>query len=453
MAVAPPALEERANPALPRFARGPKPARRVELWLLVFTSLLTLAFYVLSNLGAKGALPAHVGAFLGLVLGLAMVVHLVNRWLVPMANPALLPIASFLNGVGYVVISRWNPQRAQLQAGWTAIGVLGYIVTLLLLRRSRDLDRYRYFLLIIAIGLLLAPLLPGIGRTVNGARLWIGVGPITFQPIEIAKLLLVIFFASYFSDKKELLSTPSVRVGDRLVIDPRPLMPILLMWGFAMAIIGSENDIGFAMLLFTIFIVMLWLATGRKRYLIGGFGLFAIGAVIAAQLFHQVHVRVSIWLNPWSPRWIDGQGAQLAYGWFAMANGGVGGTGLGLGKVSGLVPEISSDMILSAIGEELGLLGAAAVVVAFALLVGSGFRIAQSARSDFARLTAAGLTTVVGFQAFFIMAGVLRILPLTGITLPFVAYGGSSLVANYILLAILMRVSNESAETNALRRR
>ncbi|MEI6453404.1 MAG: FtsW/RodA/SpoVE family cell cycle protein [Actinomycetes bacterium] len=441
--------KSRGDGFLPRFIRGSKPPRRIEFWLLVFTSSLTLAFYVLANIGAKGKIPPHVFGLLTLILGLAMIVHLVNRWLVPLGNPGLLPIASFLNGIGYVVIVRWNPTRAQLQASWTAIGVIGYIITLLLVRRSRDLDRYRYFLLVIAVALLLAPLLPVLGHTVNGARLWIALGPIRFQPIEIAKLLLVVFFASYFSDKKEVLSIPSVRIGDRLVIDPRPLMPILLMWGLAMAIIGSENDIGFAMLLFTFFLAMLWLATGRRRYLVGGAVLFAAGAFVAAQLFHQVHVRVSIWLDPWSPQWVNSQGAQLVQGWYAMANGGVGGTGLGLGHAGQWVPEITSDMIFSAIGEELGLMGAACVVLAFALFIGSGFRIAQSARSDFARLTAAGLTTVVGFQAFFIMAGVLRILPLTGITLPFVAYGGSSLVANYILVAVLMRISNESAETNA----
>jgi cell division protein FtsW (lipid II flippase) len=271
------------------------------------------------------------------------------------------------------------------------------------------------------------------------------VGSAVFQPIELSKILLCIFFASYFAEKKELLSIPTARIGNRLVIDPRPLVPVIMTWGLAMLVIGVENDIGFALLIFTLFVGMLWITTGRWGYLVFGLALFAIGAVVAAHLFPQVHLRVEQWLNPWPA---SSGGGQLANTWYGLGSGGVGGTGLGLDHFAGQIPYLTSDMIFGAIGIELGLLGTSVVVIAFLLLVGAGLRIAQTARTDFSRLVATGLTMIVGFQAFFIMAGVLRLLPLTGITLPFMAYGGSSLVANYILVALLLRISDEGASTD-----
>ncbi len=315
----------------------------------------------------------------------------------------------------------------------------------LVVRHSRDLDRYRYLLLLGAGLLLVAPLIPGLGvsaKTTLGARLFVHLGPIQFQPIELAKILLCVFFASYFAENKELLSIPTARIGNRLVLDPRPLLPILVAWAMAMLVIGVENDTGFAMLIFTMFIALLWVTTGRWTYLVFGIVLFAIGTVAVTHLVPHVETRISGWLNP-------GLHTQLTQGKYAFANGGVGGSGLGLDRPAGSIPELTSDMIFSAIGDELGLIGAAGVVVAFVLLVGAGLRIAQTARSDFSKLVATGLTAILGFQAFFIMAGVVQLLPLTGITLPFVAYGGSSLVANYILIAILMRVSQEGASNAA----
>jgi cell division protein FtsW (lipid II flippase) len=390
--------------------------------------------------GAKGKIPPHVGPILGIILGLSLIAHVANRWLVPNANAVVLPLAALLNGIGYVVIVRWTPPAAKAQATWAALGVALYIATLIVVRHSRDLDRYRYLLLLIAGALLIAPLVPHLGLTILGARLFIHVGPVQFQPIEIAKLLLVVFFASYFAEKKELLSIPTARVGNRLVVDPRPLVPILLFWGFAMVVIGVEDDIGFAALIFTMFIVLLWITTGRWPYLLVALVLFAVGAFVAAHLFPHVHTRIADWLHLTSTY-------QLQQAAYALAHGGIGGSGLGIDRFAGYIPYVTSDMIFAAIGDEMGFIGAAAVVIAFVLLVGAGLRIAQAARSDFSRLVATGLTTVLGFQAFFIMSGVLRILPLTGITLPFVAYGGSSLVANYVLVALLMRISEEGASS------
>ena len=427
----------------PRFERIPKPRRRAELGMLLFVWAIIAGLYSLAALGAKGHMPPNAVSFLGIVLVLTLAVHVANRWLVPHASPVLLPLAALLNGIGYVEIVRWNPPAAQLQATWTLIGAALYVATLLFIKRSRDLDRYRYLLLLLAVVLMVLPVVPGIGENINGARLWIHFGSfLQFQPIEIAKLLLVIFFASYFADNKELLSIPTARVGDRLVLDPRPLIPILGAWFFAIAVLGAENDVGFAMLLFALFISMLWVATGRAIYLLVGLVLLVVGAVVAINLFPHVADRIDIWLNPW--KYATTNGGQLVQSWYSLGAGGVGGTGLGLGQAGLYVSYLTSDMIYTAIGEELGFMGTGVLVITFALIVGAGFHIAQRARSDFARLVACGLTLIIGFQAFFIMAGILRILPLTGITLPFAARGGSSLVANYILIAILMRISDET---------
>ncbi|MGP0029759.1 MAG: FtsW/RodA/SpoVE family cell cycle protein [Acidimicrobiales bacterium] len=433
---------------IPRYVVGPKPRRRTELGLLIFASLLTAALYVIAELGAKSKIPPHIGPFLGILLGLSLVAHLANRWLVPQANAVILPLAALLNGIGYVIIARWNPPFAKAQAGWVAIGVALYILTLLVVRYTRDLERYRYLLLLAGGILLVSPLF---FTPIQGARLWVHFGHFSFQPIEFSKILLCVYFASYFASNKELLAIPTARVGNRLFLDPRPLIPILVAWGAAMAVIALEDDIGFAALLFTLFIALLWISTGRVGYLILGFILFAAGAYFAARYFSQVHLRVNEWLDPWptatNP---NAGGSQLSQGWFGLGSGGIGGTGLGVDKALGTVPELTSDMIFAAIGTEMGLVGAAAVVFAFILMVGAGLRVSQTARSDFSRLVAAGLTIIIGFQAFFIMAGVLRLLPFTGITLPFVAYGGSSLLANYVLIALLLRISDEGAQSIAL---
>ncbi len=404
--------------------------------------VIVALLYSIASLGTKGHLPAHTGSFLGVLLGLTVGVHLANRWLVPYANPVLLPLVVLLNGMGYVEIVRWNPVAAQQQATWACVGALLYVATLLVVQRTRDLDRYRYVLLLLAVLLMLSPLFPVIGTSINGARLWIHFGSsVEFQPVEIAKILLAIFFASYLADKKELLSIPTVRVGQRLVLDPRPMVPILLAWGFALLVLGAENDIGFAMLIFTLFVTLLWVATGRWIYVLLGLVLFVIGALVAAHFFTQVHQRVDLWLNPWPQA--QGRGQQLVQTWYSMGSGGVGGTGLGLGK-SGAIPFLTTDMIYGAIAEEMGFMGSGILVIAFTLMVGAGFHIAQRCRTDFSRLCATALTLILGFQAFFIFAGVLRILPFTGITLPFVARGGSSLVANYVLVALLLRISNDA---------
>ncbi len=404
--------------------------------------LMVTSFYVLASLGAKGHMPPHLWLFLTIIVTISIGLHFAVRHYAPNSSQVLLPIATLLNGVGYVEIARWNPPLAAYQAMWVFISALGVVITLKLVRHVRDLDRYRYLTLLAAIALLLMPLIPHFGEGVNGARLWVRVGSISFQPVEVAKILLAFFFASYFAANRELLSTPTQRIGRWLIVPPKTLLPILFAWGFAIAILGAENDIGFALLLFALFLSLLWVTTGLKTYLLLGVGLFAGGALFAADFFSQVHHRVTLWLDPWSAVNFA-YSHQLAYGWFSLAAGGITGTGLGLGQ-SGSVPYITTDMIFAAVGEELGFLGVILVLCLFAAFVGEGFRIAQRANSDFVRLAATALSAIMGFQAFFIMAGVLRILPFTGITLPFMAYGGSSLFANYIIVALLLRISDEN---------
>ncbi|MDE3043384.1 MAG: FtsW/RodA/SpoVE family cell cycle protein [Acidobacteriota bacterium] len=425
----------------------PGNARWTELSLMILAWIVTTAFYVLASLGAQGHMPPRLWLFLASIVSISLIMHVAIRRYAPNASEILLPVATLLNGIGYVEIARWNPVRAGYQAIWFFLSAVALVVVLKVVKRVRDLDRYRYLTLLAAVGLLLAPLVPGVGLTVYGARLWVQVGPISFQPVEIAKILLVFFFASYFASNRELLSTPTQRIGSRSIVAPKVLLPILVAWGCAMGILGAENDIGFALLLFALFMSLLWVTTGLKSYVVLGLGLFAGGAYFAAKFFSQVQSRVGLWLDPWSAAHMA-YSHQLAYGWFSLAAGGVTGTGLGLGQ-SGTVPEITSDMIFAAVGEELGLLGLVVVVALFVVFVAEGFRIAQGAHSDFVRLTATGLSALMGFQAFFIMAGVLRLLPLTGITLPFMAYGGSSLFANYLVVALLLRISDE----NSLERR
>jgi len=426
--------------------------RRTELGLLLVGGITILFATLLVSLALTNALPDHAIESIVVMAGIALYLQIVNRWLIPDADPIIMPVALMLNGIGYVVIEALNslePGEAGQQVVWTILGLLAYTAVLYSIKRSRDLERYRYLLLVLAFVLLVAPLVPGINRSpgnVNdyGAKLWISFHSISFQPIEIAKLLLVLFFASYFVEKRELLTIPTRRVGDHLLPDLRAFGPVAVAWVLSLLIILGEHDIGFSLLLFVVFLSLLWITTGRWTYVVIGLILFAGGAYLATHLLTQVHTRVTDWLNPESTYNLDGGGYQAIQGELAFGRGGLWGSGLSLGIVQqGVVPAATTDFIFSAIGEELGLVGTVAVLVGYVLLIGSGLRAGLRARSDFAKLAAVGLTVTLGFQAFIIMAGVTRLLPDTGMTLPFVSYGGSSLVANYVLLALLMRISNE----------
>jgi peptidoglycan glycosyltransferase len=426
---------------------GP-PARRrnVELRLGLVAVAITVFGYALVQLADKPDLPPDLWVFVVAMIVLFVFAHLAVRELAPNADPVLLPIAAFLTGVGYITISRLDPDLARIQAGWMAAGVAAFAATLLIVRRVRTLENYRYTFLLLGVIALLLPLLPGIGKTINGARLWVGIGPLNFQPGEAAKVLLVVFFAAYLVDKRELLASGTRHLGRMNLPDPKHLGPLLLAWGFSILIMVMQKDLGSSLLFFAMFAAMLYIATDRAAYLIMGALMFVGGAAIAYQLFDHVQDRVRIWIDPWPEA--QGKGFQIVQSMFAFGTGGFAGTGLGLGNPQ-QIPNAPTDFVFSAIGEELGLLGTVAVLIAVLLLVGSGFRIAVQADRPFPKLFAAGLTTIIGVQAFVIVGGVTRVIPLTGVTLPFISYGGSSLIANFVILALLLRMSDDNARAPA----
>jgi cell division protein FtsW (lipid II flippase) len=416
--------------------------RTTELGLIILAALITAAAYALAGLGRTASIPANILPFLGIVLGLVIIAHVFTRRLAPRGDALLLPIAALLNGLGYVFIARLDEDLAAYQAAWTALGIACYVAVLLVVRRARDLQRFRYTFMAVGLLLLLLPLVPLIGQEINGARIWVSIGPVNFQPGEFAKIALAIFFAGYLVDKRELLGMATWPRFRPMLPDPKHLGPVLVAWGVSLLVMVTQKDLGSSLLFFALFILMLWISTERTAYLAVGTLLFAGGAYVAWRTFGHVQDRIATWLNPWP----DGQdeGFQVIQSWFALAWGGMSGTGIALGEPE-RIPVVETDFIFSAIGEELGLFGSAAIIIAFVLLVGTGLRIAVRTTDPFDKLLAAGLTILIGIQAFIIMAGVIRLLPLTGVTLPFVSYGGSSLLSNYILLALLMRISDDTA--------
>jgi cell division protein FtsW (lipid II flippase) len=421
--------------------------RRTELGLIVLSVLITGGAYTLAALGRTATIPANIVPFLAIVLALFVAAHIATRLLAPGADGMILPLAALLNGIGYVVIARLEQTRAEYhgqasaQAGWTVMGIGAFIVTLFVVRRARDLQRYRYTFLLLGIALLLLPLSPVV-KVINGARIWVYVGPISFQPGEFAKVVLAVFFAAYLVEKRELLGMATFPRFAPVLPDPKHLAPVLLAWGASLVVMTAEKDLGSSLLFFALFILMVWVATERQAYLGVGGVLFVGGSWFAYHAFGHVHDRITIWLDPWKDA--NNKGFQVIQAWFAMAWGGVAGTGLGLGNPD-RVPVGTTDFIFAAIAEELGLLGAAAVIFCYLLMVGAGLRVAVRAEAPFEKLLATGLTILIGVQSFIIMAGVTRLLPVTGVTLPFVSYGGSSLVANYVLLALLVRISDDTA--------
>jgi peptidoglycan glycosyltransferase len=416
--------------------------RNTELGLILLAIVITASTYTLASLGTTSDLPADIVPFLGVVLALLAGAHVATRRLAPAGDGVLLPIAGLLNGLGYVWIARLDEGLAALQATWTAVGIMAFVVTLAFVRRPRDLERYRYTFMLVGVGLLLLPLLPIVGKTVNGARIWVELGPISFQPGEFAKIILAIFFASYLVDKRELLGMAAKRFGPVTLPELRHFGPIVLAWAASLIVMTAQRDLGSSLLFFALFVVMLWVATERASYLVVSGLLFAVGAFAAWSAFDHVQSRIAIWLDPWSD--VTNQGFQVVQATFALAWGGVAGTGPGLGNPD-RIPLIETDFIFAAIGEELGLLGSVGILVAYLLMVGTGLRIALRAEAPFNKLLATGLTSILGLQSFIIIGGVTRLVPLTGITLPFVSYGGSSLIANYVLLALLIRISDDNA--------
>jgi cell division protein FtsW (lipid II flippase) len=412
--------------------------RNRELLNLVVVGMLTGVGFASVYIARQAQVDSASLSYAAFFFALYLAAHFVARLTVPRADPYLLPIAALLTAIGVTEIYRLEPDDAFRQGLWIVIGVGLFSAVLVAFRRDyRRLESYKYLCGVGALVLLVLPALPVVGTTVNGARLWVRVGSLQFQPGELAKILLIVFLAGYLREKREVLAQAR----------PKDFGPLLLIWGGAMLVLVQTNDLGSALLYFGIFLAMLYVATGRITFVALGLALFVGGAAVTYRAIPRVRDRVEVWLDPWSRA--DTSGYQPIQSLYSIGNGNFGGTGLGRGTFattdgSPIIPSLNTDFIYSAIAQELGLVGAAALLLFFMLFVSRGFRISLLAQDGFSKLLAAGLTFGFALQTFIIVGGVLRLIPLTGITLPFVSYGGSSVVANFVLLAGLLLVSNRA---------
>ena len=431
-------------------------ARNRELSYFVAVSVLTGIGFTSVYIARQAVVSWGSLTYAALFVGLYLVAHVVARLTVPDADPYLLPLAGLMTAVGLTEIYRLDPTDAFRQGLWIVIGVAGFAVTMIALRHDyRVLESYKYLFGVGAIALLFLPLLPAIGLTVNGSREWVSVGGFTFQPGELAKIFLIVFLAGYLREKREVLAQGRLK----------DMGPLLVIWAGAMLVLATTNDIGSAFLFFGIFIAMLYIATGRALYVGVGFGLFLAGGYVAEREIAHIGERVTIWLHPFTDRAVfcpetgtllvrqQCQSYQLVNSLYSIANGGFGGTGLGKGtftNTSGtqLIPELNSDFIYSALAQELGLIGVSALILVFMVFVARGMKVALQVDDGFSKLLAAGLTFGFALQTFVIVGGILRLIPLTGITFPFISYGGSSIVANFLLLAGLLLVSHRANATS-----
>jgi cell division protein FtsW (lipid II flippase) len=434
--------------------------RNRELLFLIVVGGLTAIGFASVYIARQDVISTASLTYAGFFFGLYVAAHLVARYTVPFADPYLLPIAGLLTAIGLTEIYRLNPDDAFKQGIWIVVAVALFALALFLLRYDyRRLETYKYLFGITAIVLLVLPILPLLGLTVNGARLWVHVGALRFQPGELAKIMLIIFLAGYMREKREVLAQGR----------PKDWGPLLVIWLLAILVLLETRDLGGGLLYFGIFLAMLYIATARIAYVAAGVGLFLVGAIGVWKITPHVQERVTIWLHPWTTHKVfcptsdamtlrqNCQSYQLVKSLYSIGHGGYGGTGLGKGtfltiadKPRPIIPSLNTDFIYSALAQELGLIGAAALLLVYMIFVLRGMRISLLAQDGFSKLLAAGLTFGFALQTFIIVGGILRLIPLTGITLPFVSYGGSSVVANFLLLAGLLLVSNR-ANREALR--
>jgi cell division protein FtsW (lipid II flippase) len=429
---------------------APRTRRNVELLLLIFAIGIVLLAYAGVGLAINGTLPPSLLTYgLGLA-GLTGAVHLTLRLRASYADPVLLPIATVLNGLGLVMIHRLDLAEGRSGASsfafrqlvWMALGVVLCLLLLWLLRDHRRLQRYTYSAMAAGLVLLLLPLVPVLGKNINGSRIWIGIGPLSFQPGELAKILLALFFAGYLVQTRDALSLVGRRVLGFSFPRARDLGPILVAWLASLGVLVFERDLGSSLLFFGLFVALLYVATERISWIAIGLSLFVAGCYVAYLLFGHVQQRVLLWLHPFSQRALE-VSDQIVRGLYGMANGGLIGTGLGRGR-----PDLNyyaeSDLIVPSFGEELGLAGVFALLLLYLLLVERGLRTALGVRDGFGKLFATGLSFTVALQCFVVVGGVTRVIPLTGLTMPFLSYGGSSLVANWAILGLLLRISDQA---------
>jgi cell division protein FtsW (lipid II flippase) len=427
--------------------------RGAELFLLVLALAVGLGAYAAVGLGVEGTIPANIVGYSGWLAVLVIAAHVVIRLTAPYADPVLLPVVAALNGLGLAVIHRLDladgTTFARQQLIWMTLGVALFVATLVFLRDHRVLQRLTYTLGLAAILLLLLPLVPGIGTSVNGAQIWIRVAGFSFQPGEVAKVLLVVAFAGYLVLHRDALALAGRRI---LFVDlprGRDLGPILAMWLVSLGILVFQRDLGSSLLFFGLFLIMLYVATERPGWLVvggtmffGGAGLLYYVSVATGSLSH-IQNRVAIWLDPMKYYDQTPGSGQLVEGLFGMAYGGLIGRGFGNGSPE-RVPYAESDFIVASIGEELGLTGVIAVILLYGFIVERALRAALVCRDGFGKLVCVGLAGVVAMQVFVVIGGVTRLIPLTGLTTPFLSYGGSSLVANWVIIALLLRISDQA---------
>jgi cell division protein FtsW (lipid II flippase) len=412
--------------------------RNRELVNLIAVGVITGLGFASVYIARQDLISAGSVSYGLIFIALYLAAHFVVRFTAPYADPYLLPLAGLLTAIGLTEIYRLGPTDAFRQGFWIVVGVAVFALTLVLLRDDfRVLESYKYLFGLASIGLLMLPALPVIGARINGARLWVKIGPLQFQPGELAKIALIVFLAGYLREKREVLAQGRMK----------DFGPLLVIWGAAMLVLVVTNDLGSALLFFGIFLGMLYVATGRALYVAIGLGLFVAGAAAAYKAIPRVGDRVDCWLHPWDD--VHGLCYQTVQGTYSIANGNYWGTGLGRGTfttTSGaqLIPYTKTDFIYSALAQELGLIGAAGILLVYMVFVLRGFRTAVVSQDGFSKLLAAGLTFAFALQTFIIVGGLLRVIPLTGITLPFVSYGGSSIVANFVLVAGLLLVSNRA---------
>ncbi|MEI7778508.1 MAG: FtsW/RodA/SpoVE family cell cycle protein [Actinomycetes bacterium] len=440
-----------------RSLSGGIPTRRnTELALLVLAVALGMLAYAQVSLATDGRLPHSfwiVGAGMGL---LVLIAHITLRLRAPYADPILLPAVVLLNLLGLTMIHRLDIADAQravrngtkppalevyAQLTWTTLAVFLFIAVVFVVRDHRRLQRFTYISMLLGIGLLLSPLTPGIGATINGATLWLRVAGFSFQPAELAKVMLTIFFAGYLVMKRDSLAIVRAKVLGVGIPRGRDLGPLVVIWFASLGTLFFEHDVGIAALFFGLFVALLYVATERRGWLVIGFIMFLLGGGLAYAAFGHVAVRFEIWWNPWAHQATTGY--QLVQSLFALASGGLTGAGLGQGYPQ-LVPFAKSDFITAAIGEELGLTGLMAILVLYAIIVERGLRTAIASRDPFGTLLAAGLSFVTALQVFLVVGGVTRLIPLTGLTTPFLAAGGSSLIVNWMIIALLLRISDRN---------
>jgi cell division protein FtsW (lipid II flippase) len=430
-------------------------ARNRELLALVPASLLVAAGFAAIFIQESQRLDDLSLTYGAVFLGVCVATHLVVRFRLPYADPYLLPLAAVLACFGLVVIYRLDPEKAIRQAGWFAFGLVLFTLTIVFLKDFRVLERYRYTIAAAGLALLLLPRVPGIGQQVNGAYLGVGIGSFSFQPAEFGKLAIVIFLAAYLRDHRQLLVQGARRFAGVTVPPLKHFGPLLVVWGAAMFLLFFIQDLGSSLMYFGGFLALLYVATNRFSFVAIGLVLFAVGAYAMYQIRGHIQDRVEIWLNPFKPGLVEEQGYQIAQSLFAQADGGLFGTGFGqaLLSVGGtpLLPAADTDLIYSVIVNELGLAGACGLLLVYLLFAERGMKTAMIAPDSFSKLLAAGLTAVFALQVFVIVGGVTKVIPLTGVTLPFVSYGGSSIVANFVLLALLLLISDRARRPAHLR--